>query len=103
LNISDWLINSQRAYLEVRDGQLIARPQGTGSAQWVYLHKDHDGSIVAIGQEPVAVFVPDSADVPSLKPGQQMWVEVTVPAKGPPRPIRIGIKTDGVLTPLKFE
>lgn len=100
---SDWLINNQWAYLEVRDGQLIAKPQGTGSAQWVYLHKDHDGSIVAIGQEPVAVFIPERADVPSLKPGQQMWVEVTVPAKGPPRPIRVGIKNDGVLTPLKFE
>jgi hypothetical protein len=103
LNLSDWLLNSKWAYLEVRDGQLIAQPQGTGSAQWVYLHKEHDGTVVAIGQEPVAVFIPESADVPRLGPGQQMWVEVTVPVKGPPRPIRVGIKRDGVLTPLKFE
>jgi len=81
-NSSDWLINNQWAYLEVRDGQLIAKPQGSGSAQWVYLHKDHDGTIVAIGQEPVLLFIPERADIPSLRTGQQMWVEVTVPAKG---------------------
>jgi hypothetical protein len=103
LNSSDWLMNNEWAYLEVRDGQLVAKPQGTGSAQSVYLHRNPDGTIVAIGSEPVAVFIPDSADVPSLKPGQEMWVEVTVPAKGPPRPIRVGIKNNGVLTPLKFE
>lgn len=102
-NSSDWLINNQWAYLEVRDGQLIAKPQGSGSAQWVYLHKDHDGTIVAIGQEPVLLFIPERADIPSLRTGQQMWVEVTVPAKGPPRPIRVGIEKDGVLTPLKLE
>jgi len=31
-----------------------------------------------------------------------MSVEVTVPAKGPPRPIRLGIKKDGVLNPLQL-
>jgi hypothetical protein len=102
-NSSDWYMNNQWAYLEVRDGKLIAKPQGTGSAQWVYLHKDRDGTVVAIGQQPVLVFIPERAEIPSLKRGQEVWVEVTVPAKGPPRPIRVGIKKDGVITPLKLE
>jgi len=38
-----------------------------------------------------------------LKAGEEMWVEVTVPAKGPPRPLRVGIKKDGVITPMVFK
>lgn len=96
-------MNRQWAYLEVRDGQLIAKQEGSGPGEWIFLHKNRDGTVIAIGEEPVLVFVPDRANIPNLKAGQEMWVEVTVPAKGPPRPIRIGIKKDGVLTPLKLE
>jgi hypothetical protein len=60
-------------------------------------------SMVAIGEEPVLVFISEHADVPILKPHEEMRVEVTVPAKGPPRPIRLGIKKDGVLTPLQLK
>jgi hypothetical protein len=102
-SLSDWYMNRYWAYLEVRDGQLLAKQQGSGSGQWVYLHKNSDGSIVAFTEEPVLVFIPEHADVPTLKTGQEMWVEVTVPTKGPPRPIRIGIKSNGVLTPLKLD
>ena len=95
--------NRHWAALEIQDGQLIAKQGGSGPGQWIYAHKNHDGTIVAIVEEPVLIFVPDGADIPNLKSGQEMWVEVTVPAKGPPRPIRIGIKRDGILAPLKFE
>jgi len=30
----------------------------------------------------------------------EVWAEVTLPRRGPPRPIRLGIKKDGVVTPL---
>jgi hypothetical protein len=102
-NASEWWMNRQWAYLEVRNSQLIAKPQGPGPGEWVHLHKNSDGTIVAVSEEPVLVFISEYAKVPNLGAGQQMWVEVTVPAKGPPRPIRIGIKRDGVLTPLKLE
>ena len=32
--------------------------------------------------------------------GEELWVEVSVPHQGPPRPLRLGLKKDGVLTPL---
>jgi hypothetical protein len=96
-------VNRQWATLEIRNGQLIARQEGSGPGQWIFAHKNHDGTIIAILEEPVLIFVPDRAVIPDLKSGQEMWVEVTVPAKGPPRPIRIGIKKDGVLTPLKLD
>ena len=100
--LSDWFLNRQWAYLEVRNGQLIAKPQGSGSGGWFHVQKNRDGTMAALSEEPVLVFIPEHAEVPILKSGQEMWVEVTVPAKGPPRPIRIAIKKDGVLTPLKL-
>jgi hypothetical protein len=39
--------------------------------------------------------------VPELKRGEEMWVEVTIPKKRPPRPVRMGMKKVGVLTPLE--
>lgn len=101
-NYSDWFMNRVWAYLEARNGQLIAKQQGRGPGEWVYLHKNSDGTIVAFSEEPVLFFVPDNAEIPNLKPREEMWVEVTVPAKGPPRPIRVGIRKDGVLTPLQL-
>jgi len=53
-------------------------------------------------QEPVDYFIPEHAQDPSrVQKGEELWVEVTVPKKGPPRPIRLGIKRDnGDIKPL---
>jgi uncharacterized membrane-anchored protein len=49
----------------------------------------------------VAYFIPEHArDVTRLRPGEELWVEVSVPPAGAPRPLRLGVKRDGVLTPL---
>lgn len=43
--------------------------------------------------EPVAFFIPEHILDPSRRPeGQELWIEVTIPKKGPPRPIRLGVK-----------
>lgn len=53
--------------------------------------------------EPVAFFIPEHIVDPSRRAqGEELWVEVTVPKKGPPRPIRLGVKKDGKLTPLEI-
>ena len=50
---------------------------------------------------PIAFFIPEHVPDPSRRQiGEELWVEVTVPEKGPPRPIRLGVKKSGVLTPL---
>jgi hypothetical protein len=49
----------------------------------------------------LAFFIPEHVADPSRRPaGEELWVEVTVPRRGSPRPIRLGVKKDGVLTPL---
>ena len=53
-------------------------------------------------QEPLAFFIPEHVPDPSIRPaGEELWAEVTMPRKGAPRPIRLGVKRNGELTPLK--
>lgn len=55
-------------------------------------------------EEPVDFYIPEHAEDPTrLKPGQELWVEVTVPPKGPPRPIQLALKDNSAWTPLAFE
>jgi len=61
------------------------------------------GGLVAGLEDPVAFFIPEHIPDPSLRPtGEQLWAEVTVPSRGPPRPIRLGVRRDAVLTPLEI-
>ena len=58
---------------------------------------------VVILQEPLAYFIPEHVADPSrLAANEELWVEVTLPKKGPLRPIRLGVKRGGVLTPLQL-
>jgi len=53
--------------------------------------------------EPLAYFIPEHIPDPSLRPaGEELWVEVTLPKKGPLRPIRLGVKKEGLLRPLSL-
>lgn len=56
---------------------------------------------VTVLDQPLAYFIPEHVADPSRRPtGEELWVEVTIPRRGAPRPIRLGVKKDGVLTPL---
>jgi hypothetical protein len=49
-------------------------------------------------------FISDTAQSPPpLKPGQELWIEVTVPPKGPPRPIQLALKDNGAWKPLELK
>jgi len=56
--------------------------------------------------EPVLFFIPDTAKDPSGLPrGDELWVLATIPRKGPPRPIALGVKKAGAasIVPLDLE
>jgi len=57
---------------------------------------------LAVLDKPVAFFIAEHVSDPSRRPAdEQLWVEVTIPKKGPPRPIRLGVKKgDGPIVPL---
>ena len=49
-------------------------------------------------------FVPEHAKGPfPLQPGQELWVEVTLPPSGPPRPIQLGLADRSGLKPLTMK
>lgn len=52
--------------------------------------------------QPVPFFIPEHVPDPSIRPsGETLWVEVTLPPEGPPRPIRLGVKTgNAAIVPL---
>jgi hypothetical protein len=60
---------------------------------------------VAVLDETVAFFIPEHVPDPSRRrQGEQLWVETTIPRKGPPRPIRLGVKQDnGPIVPLDIK
>ena len=54
--------------------------------------------------KPVDFFIPDNATDPTrLQAGQELWIEVTVPPKGPPRPVQLALKDNGAWKPLAFQ
>lgn len=81
--------------LRVRDGQLVAVPDPDGDkplgrSETYYWD---NGPQSWLGP-PLLFFLPEHVPDPSQrKPGEELWVEVTVPPKGPPRPLRLGVRT----------
>jgi hypothetical protein len=48
-------------------------------------------------------YIADTAESPvPMKQRGELWIEVTVPPKGPPRPIQLALKQDGAWKPLNF-
>jgi len=57
---------------------------------------ESNGQTVLRIMEPVLFFIPDTAKDPTAVPrGDEIWVLATIPRKGPPRPIALGIKKAG--------
>ena len=53
---------------------------------------------------PVDFYISENARIPhGSKPGQELWIEVTVPPKGPPRPLQLALKDNGGWKPLTFQ
>jgi hypothetical protein len=38
-----------------------------------------------------------------VQPGQELWIEATVPPQSPPRPTQLALNQDGIWKPLAFQ
>ncbi|MBA3258870.1 MAG: hypothetical protein H0T68_05305 [Gemmatimonadales bacterium] len=86
--------------LEAGEGRLRGVTDGEGGGRAVTLDSA-EGAPRAVLVQPVAFFIPEHIPDPSVRPaGEELWAEVTIPRRGPPRPIRLGIRKGGALTPL---
>lgn len=80
--------------LSVVDGQLVATRTDTDTG--VLVRKGWQrGSITetVVLNPQLAFFIPEHAEIGlNRRPGDELWAEVTIPKKGPPRPIQLAIK-----------
>jgi hypothetical protein len=87
------------AHLEVQGDRLVA-VEDAEARHWVTQQTCGDAKCWQLG-DPLAYFIPEHGADPSRRPaGETLWVEVTVPPTGAPRPLRLGVKKNGTLTPL---
>ena len=71
-----------------REGQQVIAVPGTACDQMILY-------------QPVPFYVAERTIEPShLKAGQELWMEVTVPPAGPPRPLQLALKDNGAWKPL---
>ena len=93
--------DSKPVRLEVHDHKLVAvdDPQSTVRAQY---QRDTEGDSRVLVEDQIDFFVPENAaNLPGWRWARdphspsEWWAEVTIPKKGPPRPIRLGIKRPG--------
>ena len=88
--------------LLAQDGQLVAIPAENSPV--TARISARDGKRISLIAEPVAFFIAEHVVDPSVRqPGEELWVEVTVPSHGPPRPIRLGVRKNGAITPLELD
>ncbi len=83
--------------LQARDGRLVPvlQPQRADGVAEVSLREHADCGRATV-QRPLEYFVPEHATLPlPLKPGEELWVEVTVPVEGPPRPVQLAVSRAG--------
>jgi hypothetical protein len=81
--------------LRAENGQLVRIPdplakRPLGSSR-VFIWSS-SGETAVLGP-PLAFFIPEHARDPSVRaPGEEVWAEITVPEKGPARPIRLDVR-----------
>ena len=97
-------VGEWRVKLEAKDGRLVVAAAGDdvrpelsqGLMQWANPSCDR-----AVLSDPADYFIGDRAKGPfPLKANEELWVEVTVPPSGPPRPIQLAISSDAGFKPL---
>jgi hypothetical protein len=102
--ISSW---EWRVRTVARDGKLVAEDARKvlprSDTQKVWLPADQSCDRVPL-TPPVDFFMADTAQTPfRWQGGQELWMEVTVPAAGPPRPIQLAISKNGEWKPLHLD
>ncbi|MGD0737202.1 MAG: hypothetical protein ABR976_18880 [Terracidiphilus sp.] len=81
----------------------LAESKDQSAGQWVMASPGWSCANLRL-QQPVDFYISEHAASPvPVKAGQELWIEVTVPPKGPPRPVQLALKENGNWRPLAFQ
>jgi hypothetical protein len=96
-----------RAKLKVAGNKLVAIriPEADLTSKGVGVTAIPGASCDALRlDEPVDFYIAEhAADPTPLQSGQELWIEVTIPPQGPPRPLQLALKQEGAWKPLAFQ
>ena len=94
----------ESVYLAVENGELVAHrtEKQTHLSVSTWGRRPAPGDDVYLLSPSLAFFLPEHAIVPDVKRGEELWAEVTVPRKGPPRPIQLALKRGSEWRPLTY-
>ena len=96
----------QNVWLDVENGRLIAhqtnKNTGLYMANWGWNRAGQPAQSAYMLSPPVTFFIAEHAETPHLNRGDEMRAEVTIPKKGPPRPIQLAIKRGTEWRPLTY-
>ena len=109
-----WFSAQDKSYwipvtLEAENGNLVARKSDTDTELTISPWRNRRSTPpnpqpagpVFLDQS-VLFFLPEQASFPRIKQGEELWAEVTIPRKGPPRPIQLAIKHGTDWQPLTY-
>lgn len=89
-------------YLTVENGQVVANPADHYTGLTVTAPRQQGNEIVASVTPPVVYFLPEHAVDPTRASQRgPLYLEVTVPRNGPPRPIRFGMQLGSEIKPIE--
>lgn len=93
-----------RANLEIQNNHLVAINAAldeTGREGQQVIAVPATACDQMILYQPVPIYVAEGTIDPSrLQAGQELWMEVTLPPAGPPRPLQLALKDNGAWKPL---
>jgi hypothetical protein len=95
----------QSVTVAVENGQLVAHPTNTSTGMDIFtgnLPLRPSGTDLYFLSPGVVFFIPEHAQAPQIHTGEELWAEVTIPKKGPPRPIQLAIKHGTEWKPLTY-
>jgi hypothetical protein len=89
----------QTVRLQIVNGRLRAVPDAVRGRLTVNRYQQRPWIL----SEPVSFYIPEGAPDPAVRaPGEELWMEVSLPPNGMPRPVRLAVKSNGTLTPVSF-
>jgi hypothetical protein len=95
---------SRNVDLVVDNGRVAAIPADQYTGLTLSAPQLRDGEVLATLSPPVVYFLPEhAADPMRSRPTGTLYLEVTLPPKGPPRPIRFGTKVGSEIVPMATE
>ncbi len=85
--------------ISVENGKLVAKADSSTGLSISHWDWQRNREEIFLDQG-LAFFIPEHAEIPRTKQGEELWAEVTIPRKGPPRPIQLALKRGAEWHPL---